>query len=98
MKALLGMAFFVAGFLLGLGYFYCLWRTVQHLPSAEHPMRLMAASFLIRFMGLMAVFYFLLQVGHYVLLLISLVGFMVARELCKSILGQGRNRLHPLIH
>lgn len=68
----------VSGILMGYGYFYGLWWTVQRLAVSSHPHRLMLGSFFLRLLLVMVGFYLLLQWGWQVIA-IALVGFIAVR-------------------
>lgn len=75
------------GLVLGTGYFYFLWLTVKRLIEARHPMRLMAASFIVRSSAAVTVFYLAAEKVHYLGLVWAIIGFLTARELLKRWLG-----------
>lgn len=86
---------FVAGFILGCFYFPLLWWTIRRLPHTERPVRLMALSFISRFAVAMSVF-FLVMDDQVERLLVALLGFVVAREICRHIFSGGLKRKQAL--
>lgn len=85
---------FIAGLLLGFVYFPLLWLTIRRLSRADRPLRLMMMSFIARFF-VTASALFLVMNGHVERLLLALVGFIFAREICKYVFGGGRSQGRP---
>jgi F1F0 ATPase subunit 2 len=71
---------FVAGAVMGAGYFAGLWLTLCRMAKASSPYRLYGVSLLLRLTLLLGGFY-LLAIRGYGGLLASGVGFMVSRQL-----------------
>ena len=82
---------FAAGFFLGCAYFSLLWWTIQRLSRSERPVQLMTVSFLSRFTVALSVF-FLVMDGRVERLLVAVLGFVVAREICRHFLSGGLKR------
>lgn len=78
----------LAGALLGLTYFAGLWWTVQRVTRARHPVRLVAASFLLR-AALAVAALFLIMSGEVMRLLVALGGFLLVRTLVLRRVRQG---------
>ena len=79
---------FAAGFILGCVYFPLLWLTIRHLSQSERPLRLMMVSFISRFAVAVSVFYLVMN-GRMERILVALLGFVVAREICKHFFSGG---------
>jgi F1F0 ATPase subunit 2 len=71
---------FIAGIAIGIFYFAGLWWTVQRLPSTQRPALLPVASFIGRTFVTALAFYLVMD-GSWQRLLVSLLGFVVARAL-----------------
>ncbi len=71
---------FVAGALLGAGYFAGLWLTVRHMQKISSPYRLYGLSLLLRLSLALGGLY-LLAVRGTAVLLVGGVGFITARQL-----------------
>jgi F1F0 ATPase subunit 2 len=71
---------FIAGIAIGIFYFAGLWWTVQRLPFTPRPALLSIASFIGRTIVSAFAFYFVMN-GGWQRLLVSLLGFVVARSL-----------------
>jgi F1F0 ATPase subunit 2 len=82
----LAMAF-TAGLALGAFYFIALWQTVQRLPVAVSPARLMLGSFILRMAVVMAGFYFIMGGGHWERLASAMLGFIIIRKILTYRLG-----------
>lgn len=68
-----------AGFALGYIFFGGLWLTVRRLPKMKHPMLWTFLSLIVR-MGISLIgFYLIARGGHWIHLLVCLVGFMTVR-------------------
>jgi F1F0 ATPase subunit 2 len=70
---------FAAGLVLGAFYFIALWHTVQRLPYAPRPARLILISFVVRMAVILTAFYFLMD-GHWERLAVAMIGFMVMKK------------------
>jgi F1F0 ATPase subunit 2 len=70
----------VAGIGLGLYYFGGLWWTVQRLTTARHPVLLSLGSTVVRTIGMLAGFYWVMD-GQWERLLACAGGFFAARTL-----------------
>ena len=71
---------FVVGLGIGLFYFGALWWTVLRLPAAERPGLWAMGSFLVRtFVSLFG--FYLFMDGRWERLLVSLLGFLIARAI-----------------
>jgi F1F0 ATPase subunit 2 len=68
-----------AGFFLGYIFFGGLWLTVRRLPQMKKPFLWTILSFFLRLGIALAGFYFIVRGGHWVRLLICLVGFISVR-------------------
>lgn len=68
------------GFVLGSLYFWGLWQTTQQLPVTRAPLRLFLASYFGRLTLAGLGFYGIAQ-GGWVNVLLSLLGFLIARSL-----------------
>ena len=69
---------FGLGILLGTFFFVGLWWTTQKLISSKHPMVLFSISLLLRMSVTLVGFYFIAH-DHWFKLIVSLIGFLVAR-------------------
>lgn len=78
---------FSAGLVLGAFYFIALWKTVQRLPSAKNPARLMLISFVARLAVVLVAFYFLME-GHWERLAAALIGFIIMKTMLTGHLGR----------
>ena len=70
-----------AGLLLGLAFFWGLWLTVSGLDRAEHPVRRVLSSLLLRFGLVIGGFYLLAGLGSWQTVVAAAVGFVLARFL-----------------
>jgi F1F0 ATPase subunit 2 len=70
----------LVGMGLGLGYFGGLWWTVQRLTTARHPALLSLSSTVVRTIGMLAGFYWIMD-GQWERLLACTGGFFAARTL-----------------
>lgn len=77
---------FSAGMVIGAFYFIALWKTVQRLPSAKNPARLMLISLIARLAVVFISFYFLMD-GHWERLLVAMIGFIIMKNILTSHLG-----------
>ena len=77
---LLLAAALLSGGLLGLFYFGGLWLTVQKLKPEKTPALLLVVSYILR-LGLTLVGFYLVSGGQIARLLVSLAGFIIARQL-----------------
>lgn len=77
---------FAAGLALGVFYFTGLWQTVKKLPSSEHPLRLIAGSFALRMIIVLAAFYFIMG-SQWERLAAALTGFIVMKIILTKKLG-----------
>jgi F1F0 ATPase subunit 2 len=69
-----------AGIVLGVFYFGGLWWTTQRLLTVSNPALLALASFVVRTVLTLAGFY-LVAGSHWVSLIVSLAGFLLARTI-----------------
>lgn len=81
---------FIGGSVLGLFYFWGLWKTVERMPAVRNPYAWMFASFLIRTILVVLGFYILLQL-QWQFVAIALIGFILARMILVRRLGTVRN-------
>lgn len=72
---------FAGGLLLSGVYFAALWYTVRQLPTARNPMLTLGFSFLLRTLGLLGGFYYLMQ-GRWERLAACVAGYFIVRTLC----------------
>jgi F1F0 ATPase subunit 2 len=79
-----------AGGLLGLFYFAGLWQTLQRLPGARHPWRLLGLSYAGRLAVALGGFYLLMD-GTWERLATAVVGFLLVRTLMIRGLGPKEN-------
>jgi F1F0 ATPase subunit 2 len=77
----------VAGFVLGLLYFWTLWLTAQRLPTSKQPAMLMFGSYFGRTFVLLGSFYLLMD-GSWLRLILMLLGFIAARMIMVRRKGQ----------
>jgi F1F0 ATPase subunit 2 len=70
-----------AGLLLGVVFFWGLWLTVNGLESAEHPVRRVLSSLLLRFGVVIGGFYLLAGLGSWQTVVAGGAGFVFARFL-----------------
>lgn len=84
----------IAGGLLGGGFFGGLWWTVQRIDSAQHPVRLVLASFLGRTAIALAGFFLIAggAGGRWERVVVAMVGFLVARIVLVRVFGLRLNR------
>ncbi|MDX9815643.1 MAG: ATP synthase subunit I [Smithellaceae bacterium] len=82
---IISLAFF-AGATLGIFYFIGLWQTVKKIPASEHPVRLMAGSFVLRAVILLAALYFIMD-GHWERMAAAMIGFAAVKILLMRKLG-----------
>jgi F1F0 ATPase subunit 2 len=68
----------IAGFILGLLYFWALWLTARRLPTSKQPALLMFGSYFGRTFLLLGSFYFIMD-GSWLRLILMLLGFIAAR-------------------
>lgn len=68
----------LAGVLLGTMYFGGLWLTVQRIERANHPVAILATSFIVR-LGLVLVGFYLISDGRIERLVACLVAFFLTR-------------------
>lgn len=71
---------FIAGLILGLFYFGCLWLTISFLSRTKRPALVLLGSFFVRAAIIFFGFY-LIMGGHWERLLIALGGFVLVRTL-----------------
>jgi F1F0 ATPase subunit 2 len=69
----------VAGVVLGYIFFGGLWLTVRRLPQMKHPMLWTFLSLILRMSISLIGFYLIARGGHWIQLLVCLVGFMAVR-------------------
>jgi len=81
------IAAFVAGLALGAFYFIALWHTVQRLPAAHGPVRLMVFSFVLRMSVVLAGFYLIIGGEHWERLAAAMLGFIIIRKILTYLLG-----------
>jgi F1F0 ATPase subunit 2 len=83
------LAALIGGLALGWAFFYGLHRTVQALPQARHPARLLILSLLLRLALLGLAFWLLVAVGgQWPELLAAFVGIMLMRLILIRQLGE----------
>lgn len=70
----------LVGVLLGIVYFGGLWLTVQRIERANHPVAILAASFIVR-LGLVLVGFYLISDGRIERLVACLAAFFLTRLL-----------------
>ncbi len=80
----------LAGSLLGLLYFAGLWQTLQRLPGARHPWRLLLVSYAGRLAFALGGFYLLMD-GAWERLAAAVIGFLAIRTLMIRSLGPKDN-------
>jgi F1F0 ATPase subunit 2 len=68
----------IAGFILGLLYFWALWLTARRLPTSKQPALLMFGSYFGRTFVLLGSFYIIMD-GSWLRLILMLFGFIAAR-------------------
>jgi F1F0 ATPase subunit 2 len=78
---------FIAGLFFGAFYFIALWQTVQRLPSAKSPARLMLTSFILRMAVVLSGFYLVMGGGHWERLASAMLGFIIIRKILTYRLG-----------
>jgi F1F0 ATPase subunit 2 len=71
---------FLGGIGLGLFYFGGLWITVQSLPKSRHPALTTFVSFIVRTAAVIPFFYLIMD-GRVERLAVSMLGFILARQL-----------------
>lgn len=81
------IAAFTAGAALGAVYFTALWHTVQQLPSAKSPARLLLISYFLRVAVVLAGFYLVMGAGHWERLIAATLGFIIVRKILTYRLG-----------
>jgi F1F0 ATPase subunit 2 len=81
------IAAFTAGLALGAFYFIVLWQSVQKLPVAASPTRMMLVSFLLRMAVLMTGFYLIMGGEHWERLVSAMLGFIIIRKILTYRLG-----------
>ncbi|KFZ44275.1 hypothetical protein DS62_06910 [Smithella sp. SC_K08D17] len=81
------VAAFAAGLALGAFYFITLWHTVQRLPAAHGPTRLMLVSFVLRMTVVLAGFYLIMGGEHWERLAAAMLGFIIIRKILTYLLG-----------
>ena len=84
------VAAFAAGLALGAFYFIALWQTVQRLPVADSPARLMLVSFILRMAVVMAGFYLVMGGEHWERLAVAMLGFIIIRKILTYRLGSAK--------
>ena len=72
---------FGGGLLLSSVYFAALWVTVKFLPFSRQPLLTLGASFVLRMLGLLGGFWYLMD-GHWEKLLACVTGFFIVRTIC----------------
>jgi F1F0 ATPase subunit 2 len=75
-----------AGALLGLFYFAGLWQTLERLPGARHPWRLLLISYAGRLILALGGFYLLMN-GAWERLAAAVIGFLAVRTIMIRRLG-----------
>ncbi|KUG22082.1 sodium-transporting atpase subunit r [hydrocarbon metagenome] len=78
---------FAAGLALGAFYFIALWHTLQRLPAAHSPARLMLVSFVLRMAVVMVGFYSIMGGEHWERLVAAMLGFIIIRKILTHLLG-----------
>jgi len=78
---------FIAGLFFGAFYFITLWHTVQRLPAAHGPARLMLVSFVLRMTVVLAGFYLIMGGEHWERLAAAMLGFIIIRKILTYLLG-----------
>lgn len=86
---------FIAGIGLGVFYFGGLWWTVRRISTAPHPAILSLVSFFGR-LGVVLLGFYLLTGGHWGRILVSLLGFLVARGVLVRRWGPEQKRLRSI--
>ena len=81
------IAAFTAGLALGAVYFTALLHTLQQLPSAKSPARLLLGSLILRMAVVMAGFYLIMGTGHWERLAVAMLGFIIIRKILTYRLG-----------
>ena len=81
------VAAFAAGLALGAFYFISLWQSVQRLPVADSPARMMLVSFVVRMGVVMAGFYLVMGGAHWERLAAAMLGFIIMRKILTYNLG-----------
>ena len=81
------IAAFTAGLALGAVYFTALLHTLQQLPSAKSPVRLLLGSLILRMAVVMAGFYLIMGTGHWERLAAAMLGFIIIRKILTYRLG-----------
>jgi F1F0 ATPase subunit 2 len=77
----------IAGFILGAGFFWSLWLTVQRIPTASNPGLLMFGSYLVRTIIVVGAFYFIMD-GMWQRMVALIIGFILARMVVVRRTGQ----------
>jgi F1F0 ATPase subunit 2 len=75
-----------AGLLLGAFFYGGLWWTVQKLSVCRRPALLLISSLIIRSGVILSAFYLIVEGGYWGRLLVSLLGFVVARLLVTKLI------------
>lgn len=86
---LLGLAL-LAGVTIGVFFFGGLWLTVRRIPTSNNPGLLLMVSLIVRMAVALGAF-FLIMDGSWQRLLVSVVGFILARQLLIQRWGPDRN-------
>jgi F1F0 ATPase subunit 2 len=81
------IAAFTAGLALGAVYFTALLHTLQQLPSAKSPARLLLGSLILRMAVVMVGFYLIMGTGHWERLAAAMLGFIIIRKILTYRLG-----------
>ncbi|HSV86304.1 MAG TPA: ATP synthase subunit I [Levilinea sp.] len=68
----------IAGFLVGLAFFWTLWLTVQRLPKSSNPGMLLFGSYLLRTAVAIGIFYVIMD-GRWQRMVALIIGFIIAR-------------------
>jgi F1F0 ATPase subunit 2 len=79
------------GLVLGSCYFGALFWTVRRLPTSRHPGLLAFASFVLRNVFIIAGLLWLIE-RHWLALLVSLIGFVSARQIAVMVWGPPRRK------
>jgi len=69
----------IAGIISGLFYFGFLWLTVKRIPRVQRPLVWSFLSFMSRIFIIIIVFYFVINLGDWRHLLVTLLGFILIK-------------------
>ena len=85
-----------SGILLGVGFFYGLWWTIQKGLTSKRPGMLFFASLIVRTSIALFAFYFI-SYGHWQRLLICLLGFLIGRFIVSKFVTLSAPSLSSLV-